>query len=177
MKPRFLVLTTICFLFLYTATAQMSPFDGSYTVLVKVKENNLPADVRLELREISLPSDSCSFSPKLIRIQFQLPGNVLIKNRNNNKIWEERAQEYAKDASFMAPGYFAVVLNHGERECMIPSGNGYNGYEYLTRRFQIVAVQKNKETILVTVPEERVYDLSRMRGRWSEMMAMEVTLR
>jgi hypothetical protein len=173
MKPRFLILTTICFLFLYTATAQMSPFDGSYTVLVKVKENNLPADVRLELREISLPSDSCRFSPKLLRIQFQLPGNVLIKNRNDNKIWEERAQEYAKDASFMAPGYYAVVLNQAERQCMIPRGNDY---EFILRNFRIVAVQKGKETILAEVPAGYVYSLSTMRGRWSEMMAIEVTL-
>lgn len=171
MSLRILIMAVFALCFLRPVSAQMSPFDGSYTVLVKVKENNLPADVRLELREVNLPSDSCRFSSKPIHMQFQVPEKVLIQNRYDNKSWEYSAKEYAKNASFMAPGYYAVVLNQGERKCMIPRGNDY---EYRTRTFQVVAVQKNKETILVSVPGERVYDLSRMRGRWNEMMAIEV---
>ncbi|HMO32713.1 MAG TPA: hypothetical protein PKE63_01095 [Lacibacter sp.] len=151
--------------------AQMSPFDGSYTVLVKVQAKNLPADVRLELQEVEAPADSCRFSSKPLHIQFQVPEKVLIENRYNNKSWEYRAREYAKDASFMAPGYYAVVLHQGERTCMTPEGNDYRRKD---RSFRIVAVQKDKTTVLATVPPEQVYNLSRMRGRWNEMMAIEV---
>lgn len=155
-----------------TSMAQMSPFDGSYAVLVKVKENNLPADVRLELREVNLPSDSCRFSSKPIHMQFQVPEKVLIKNRYENKRWEYSALEYSKNPSFMAPGYYAVVLHQVERQCMIPRGNNY---EYILRTFRIVAVQKGKETVLAEVPADAVYILSKMRGTWNEMMAIEVT--
>ena len=167
-----LVLILTCFALPLPVHSQMSPFDGSYAVLVKIKANNLPAGVRLELQEVKLPSDSCRFSSKLIHLQFQVPEKVLIKNRYQNQSWEYSAKEYSKNASFMAPGYYAVVLNEGERECMIPRGNNY---ERINRSFRIVAVQKGKETVLAEVPPNRVYSLSRMRGRWDEMMAIEVS--
>jgi hypothetical protein len=47
-------------------------------------------------------------------------------------------------------------------------------YRYKDRHFQIVALQKNKQTVLADVPTGAVYDLSEMRGRWNEMMAIEV---
>jgi hypothetical protein len=149
----------------------MSPFDGSYCVLVKIRANNLPADVRLELQEVQVPSDSCSFSSKPLHLMFQVPEKVLIKNRYKNKSWEYSAKEYSKDAAFMAPGYYAVVLHQGERKCMTPEGSDYR---YKDRHFQIVALQKNKQTVLAEVPTGAVYDLSEMRGRWNEMMAIEV---
>jgi hypothetical protein len=35
-----------------SAAAQLSPFVGSYAIVVKIKDNNLPADAKLVLREI-----------------------------------------------------------------------------------------------------------------------------
>jgi hypothetical protein len=151
--------------------AQMSPFDGSYCVLAKIRTNNLPSDVQLELREVQVPTDSCSFSSKPLHLMFQVPEEVLIKNRFESKSWEYSAREYAKDAEFMAPGYYAVVLHQAERKCMTPEGSDYR---YKDRHFQIVAVQKNKQTVLAAVPGSAVYDLSEMRGRWNEMKAIEV---
>jgi hypothetical protein len=151
--------------------AQMSPFDESYCVLVKIRADNLPADVRLELQEVQVPTDSCSFGSKPLHMMFQVPEKVLIKKSERNKRWKYRAKEYAKDAAFMAPGYYAIVLHQGERSCKTPEGRDYQHKE---RFFQIVAVEKNNRKMLVDVPTSNVYDLKQMEGRWNEMMAIEI---
>jgi hypothetical protein len=153
------------------ASAQMSPFDGSYTVVVKINAKALPAGVHLELQETNPPADSCRFSDKPLRVKFQPPEEVLIKNRNENKHWEDYATEYAKQASFMGPGYYAVVLSMGERTCMTPEGNNYR---YTKRTFSIMAVQQNGETTLAQVPADQVYDLGLMRGRWKDIHAVKL---
>jgi hypothetical protein len=76
MKHAFLFLVVL--LIGASLRAQMSPFDSSYCVLVKIRANNLPADVRLELQEVQVPDDSCGFSSKPLHLQFQVPERVLI---------------------------------------------------------------------------------------------------
>ena len=154
--------------------AQMSPFDGSYTIVIKIRSGSLPAGARIELQETEPDADSCRFTPWPVRMRFKEPENVLIKNRYDNKIWEERAREYAKEARFMGPGYYAVVLNSSERGCMIPDGNNYRVRD---RRFHIVYTSPQKETFLAEVPSDRIYSLSRMRGKWGEIAVVEVDIR
>lgn len=165
-----LFLIAACLLMLHSG-AQMSPFDGSYTIVIHVI--NTPVEnVRFELREKNQPVDSCSFNPQRIRMGFQNPESVLIKNRYNNYSWEIDAGKYAKDAAFMSTGYFAVVLTSGERSCMIRNGNQYH---YKDRNFQIIAIRDGSETIVSEVPQNFVYSLSRMRGRWAEIRSIPIT--
>jgi hypothetical protein len=166
------------FLFLMAASllmncskAQMSPFDGSYTIVIKVK-NQVDGDVQFELREINASTDSCSFGGYR-NLRFQRPEEVLIQNRNQNMSWEFHAREYAKDALFMAPGYYAVVLNSSERSCMIPQANEYI---YRDRYFQVVAIQNNSEKVVAEVPQERIYNLSLMRGKWDQILSIKIIL-
>ncbi|MFN9115599.1 MAG: hypothetical protein ACK5XN_36555 [Bacteroidota bacterium] len=166
------------FLFLMAASllmncskAQMSPFDGSYTIVLHVI-NSPSESIRFELKEKNQPVDSCSFSPQRSHLVFQNPESVLIRNRYNNYSWEIDASKYAKDAAFMSAGYYAVVLSSSERSCMIRKGNEYI---YLNRIFQIVSIQNNIETVVAEVPQEKVYDLSKMRGRWDQIRSIPIT--
>lgn len=152
--------------------AQSSPFVESNCVLVKVKDNNLPSNVRLELHEVQIPTDSCSFSTKPLHLMFQVPEKVLKKKRGKNNRWKYRAKEYTKNAAFIAPGYYAIVLHQGERSCKTTEESDNQKKD---RLFQIVAVEKNNRKVLVDVPASNVYNLKQMEGRWDEMTAIEIS--
>lgn len=170
MKPGFLFVSMLLSFF---AVAQMSPFDGSYTIVIKVKSGSLPVGARIELQETDPDTDSCRFMSRPVLMRFEEPGNVLIKNRYNNQSWEGWAKEYAQEATFMTAGHYAVVLNSAERGCMIPEGNNYRVRD---RRFHIVYTSPQKEVFLAAVPPERIYSLSQMRGRWGEIRMVELDL-
>jgi hypothetical protein len=78
---------------------------------------------------------------------------------------------YAQSAWFMAPGYYAVVLSDGERNCIIPNGNNYT---YKKRMFKIVLLHNNKETTLAEVPETLVYGLNAKAGKWDEIRGVVI---
>lgn len=161
-------------LFLSVVTrAQLSPFDGSYTIVIKIKSGTLSAGATIELQETNPDADSCRFMSRPVLMRFEEPGNVLIKNRYNNQSWEGWAKEYAQEATFMTAGHYAVVLNSAERGCMIPEGNNYRVRD---RRFHIVYTSPQKEVFLAAVPPERIYSLSQMRGRWGEIRMVELDL-
>jgi len=164
-----------CLLLLATTTsqAQTHPFVGSYTVIIQLKESRLPANSHLELRELSVVSDSCRFETSPIQIRFQTPADVLIQNRYQNATWTRQAKEYAKKADFMKKGYLAVVLNQSERYCMIPRNNDYL---FTPRSFCIVMVTGDTATTLAKVPAAEVFSLSTFRGRWNEIKAIPLQL-
>jgi hypothetical protein len=56
---------------------------------------------------------------------------------------------------------------------MIPKANEYI---YRDRYFQVVAIQNNSEKVVAEVPQERIYNLSLMRGKWDQILSIKIIL-
>lgn len=160
---------TIC----QEAKAQMSPFNGSYTVVIQLPDNWKTIGGRLVLKAISPVGDSCAIYSGMVTRLFTPPDSCLIKNRNENKFWEESAREFAKDATFFTPNHLAVVLNSHEKSC-VNSTNGNNIHH--KRTFGVYHLKDGNETLLQIVQEEQVYSLTRYRGRWNEIQPVVLNL-
>jgi hypothetical protein len=154
------------------AHSQMSPFDGSYAIVIKWNGMPLEKGDRILLLSDTAKVDSCSFARQTIRKPFQSPDSVLIKNPYENAVWESRAKEYAKEATFFTPGHMAVVMSMSVRFCMDRTGLNYINRK---RNFSVWLQKQNGQVFkLCDVQDDNIYSLSTMMGRWNEIKPLEI---
>lgn len=173
---RFIHLLILSFGLPLLADAQHCPFDGGVMVILKVTGPDGKPVTRLTtpiyLAEQPNPNvDSCTYADKQLLRPFDLPQKNLVEKYSGS--WEERASLYLKDCVFSQPGYFVVVLNQAQHHCMIPVNNEYR---YVLRRFDIRRISDTENTLLVTVPPEKIYPLCTAHGHWSRMEAISIQL-
>jgi hypothetical protein len=151
--------------------AQHCPFDGGSMIVVKLtdhKGNPVIGANELILVEVSNPSpDSCSFSGKLLSLEF-LPVKQAFEK--HYKMYGGQLEKNCTECTYLGQGNYAVVLTMDERTCMIKKEGDYS---YRPRKFEIrysgKAGRKN-----IPVPPDRIYSLC-TEGKWSRIMPLAIT--
>lgn len=168
---RIVLIAILLFLGKSNLPAQMSPFDGAYTVVIQLPDTWETSVGIFFLKAVAPLGDTCaSYSSEVTR-QFSDPNACLIKNRYNNKIWEARAKEYAKMANFFTPNHQAVVLNSHERYCVVQT-SGQN--KHVPRAFGLYVIKNEITTLIQMIPNHQIFSLSTYRGRWAEISPVMV---
>lgn len=161
------------------ANAQHCPFDGSHIVVIKLMNNRGKPISKLNgsvyLKEINNANpQKCSYADKPLSIRFGTIQNSLYNKYEGS--WQSWAKQQSEGCSFLGAGYYAVVLNQAQNDCMILQENT-NDYQYISREFEIVLKQNGIEKKLAPVSNHEVYSLCTGSGSWQRINAIELTLK
>lgn len=176
---KYLFLTGMLLLsFCMHTIAQHCPFDGSYMVLIKLTNNKEKPIAKLKdsifLKEINNPNpEKCSFADEILNIPFGTIQNSLFNKYEGS--WQSWSKRLSKECAFIKKGYYAVVLNQSQHNCMIAQKNS-NDYEYEQRVFEILLKKGGKEKSLATVTNKEMYSLCTSSGSWKRINAIELVL-
>ena len=178
MKNLFLAVLIILGFSIY-ANAQHCPFDGSYMVLIKLTNNKEKPIAKLKdsifLKEINNPNpEKCSFADEQLKIPFGTIKNSLFNKYEGS--WQSWSKRISKECSFLKKGYYAVVLNQAQNQCMMKQKNS-NDYQYVQTVFEITIKQNGIEKKLASVSNNDVYSLCTGSGSWQRINAIELALK
>ena len=173
---RLILLLSAVFMSRETLLAQHCPFDGSEMIVIKLSDKEGKPITYIKdsvfLVETGNPlADSCSFAKGLLKIPFTLPDSSLINKYDG--VWISWAKKYSTGCNFMLPGHYAVVLNQGQKSCMIKNGSDY---KYVTRVFEICIKRGDEMKKLSGVSAEKIYSLCTGVGPWKRIASIEFVL-
>ncbi len=172
---RYSLFIILLFFFQY-AGAQHCPFDGSYSVVIKVvNKKGRPIDklpIVITLQEQQNPkADSCYYSEGLFSDTFHASYTAMMNEES--RAWKSRAEQFAHCALF-GKGCFMVLMNMAERDCMVPHGNDY---EYISRRFAVVYTHtRTKKKVVLPIKPEQVYKMCTASGSWCRINPIKITV-
>ncbi|MFY8090595.1 MAG: hypothetical protein ACOVMI_05025 [Chitinophagaceae bacterium] len=148
--------------------AQLSPFDGSYLIPIKLVDKNgnmlKSTKTKFYLQEVDNKlADSCTSNPGMVKnkvITTESYINEIKLKWKVNDYSEELIDKLTKANVFINSNMF-VSLNQSEHTCTLigKSETVYTNYIYLKRRFVITYMLNNK-IINVKVPNTAIYSLS-----------------
>jgi hypothetical protein len=158
-------------------SAQHCPFDGSAIVVIKLTDAAGKPVTDLSSRPCLIETDnpfadSCKYAKGLLSLPFDSPQKNLVEKYEGS--WKYRAGLYLKNCVFNQPGFYVVVLNQAQKQCMLERGNDYkNG----RRSFEIRLNSEKGNMPALQVPEESIYSLCTGSGSWTRIEPIEIILK
>ncbi|MBX7171328.1 MAG: hypothetical protein K1X72_10245 [Pyrinomonadaceae bacterium] len=167
----------ICLLLIIPSksSAQHCPFDGGRLIAVHLtdaKGNPVGKKTeKLSLVEVNNPApDSCTYAEGPLKKNFE-PTKSYLQNRYE-RYWDHWIEPDYKDWILFNPGYYAIVLNQAETNCMIKKDGDF---VYRPRQFE-VQFQIDNQNQIVKVPENKIYSLCTNNGSWKRIIPLEIKL-
>lgn len=157
--------------------AQHCPFDGSAIVVIKLTDADGKPVTDLSSRPCLIETDnpfadSCKYAKGLLSLPFDSPQKNLVEKYEGS--WKYRASLYLKNCVFNQPGFYVVVLNQAQKQCMLERGNDY---KYGRRSFEIRLTSERGNIPAVQVPEESIYSLCTGSGSWTRIQPIEIMVK
>lgn len=173
MKYSLLIFSWLILLALQTF-AQHCPFDGGNMVAVYVTDKNAKpltdAPNDLKLVEVDNPvANSCSYAEGLLAKPFLTTKQALQKNYE--RYWESWIEPEYKNWKLLGNGYYAIILNQAEENCMIKKDGDFI---YRKRKYEI-QYQNNGTIQKLKVPEDKIYSLC-TEAKWTRIVPLEIKI-
>jgi hypothetical protein len=169
------ILAIVPFVFLADLKAQHCPFDGYYTLAIRIskagKSGPIPDFYLLE-KELAR-KDSCSFTDRVDSIRFLSERELKAEMAEDPRSTRSRylPERLKKDHNFLK-GNRVIFLGMSAKDCMVEKGNEY---DYLPRQF-VVRYTNNGREKEIFVPQESIYSLCGAGGSWKRIKPMEIQL-
>lgn len=150
--------------------AQHCPFDGYYMIVVHLTDaKNKPiSNAEISLQEVDSPqAESCAFAKGLLNKPFAPARAAMDDHFDIGAINHDAAKRFCADCAFLGAGYYAVILESSETQCMIyDRANNLSGY---TRKYEIRYADQT-----LPVKETQIYRLCTAEGKWSRIKPVKL---
>ncbi|MCU0404596.1 MAG: hypothetical protein MUE99_08605 [Chitinophagaceae bacterium] len=162
-------------LFIKELQAQHCPFDGLYTIALRVKTagKKSPAPVFYLLEKETDRKDTCRFTNRVDSIPFNTEKEVRAALKADPTSTRSRylPRSLKTDFNFLK-GNQVVFLNMSAKDCMVVRGNDY---DYIPREFIIRYNYGGKEWE-VAVAAESVFGMCSTKGSWKRIKPVDIVL-